>query len=33
VALDALDRNKKVLLEKGIELAKEMQKAIIHVGT
>ncbi|CDW74860.1 cdc45 domain containing protein [Stylonychia lemnae] len=33
VALDALDKNRKNLLEKGIDLAKDIQKAIIHVGT
>eukprot|EP00347_Sterkiella_histriomuscorum_P008719 403344017 len=33
VALDSLDRKNKHLLEKGIELAKDLQKAIIQMGT
>lgn len=33
IAYDALDSNKKPLLELGIELAKEMQKALVNVGT
>lgn len=33
VAYDALDKNNKTLIEAGIELAKELQKALIQIGT
>jgi hypothetical protein len=33
VALDALDKQNSHLLAKGIELAKELQRAIIQTGT
>lgn len=33
VALDALEKKNKPLLEKGIDLAKEVQQAIIQIGT
>ena len=33
VAYDALDMNNKALLDEGIELAKEVQQAIVRVGT
>lgn len=33
IAYDALDKKNKHMLEKGIELAKEVQQAIIQVGT
>lgn len=33
VAYDALDKNNKNLIEMGIELAKELQKALVQIGT
>jgi hypothetical protein len=33
VAYDALDKGNRGLIEKGIELAKDLQKAIVQVGT
>ena len=32
VAYDALDKGNRNLIEKGIELAKDLQKAIVQVG-
>ena len=33
VAYDALDKNNKNLVEMGIEMAKELQKALVQIGT
>jgi hypothetical protein len=33
VAYDALDKNNKNLIEMGIEMAKELQKALVQIGT
>lgn len=33
VAYDALDRANKGLIEMGIEMAKELQKAMVQIGT
>lgn len=33
VAYDALDKSNKSLVDAGIEIAKEVQKAMVHIGT